>query len=331
MTRIARLLPVDWSADGHDQGSLPVNPSMLDEAGVDEHLIAQRAEDQVAGCCSLWYRNTPALNRQSVGMIGHYAAETEEAAAALLDHACRRLRDAGVTMAAGPIDGSTWRSYRLITERGTRPPFFLEPDHPEGWVGHFENAGFSPVAHYVSAEAPDLTVRQAKLERLERRLAEQGVAIRSIDLSFFEEELIRIHELSMPAFARNLLYTPIDCDTFLDLYRPMRKHIVPELVLLAEREDVLLGYVFGVPDLLQASRGEPVDTVIVKTLAVRPGRQTAGLGGLLMERCHLAAHGLGFKRAIHALMHESNKSLSLSAHYGRPFRRYALFGKRVGP
>ncbi len=331
MVRVTALFPDDWSADGDDQLSSPESRERLSDAGVDQRLIAHESDGRVRARCSLWYRQTPALHGQSVGMVGHYMADDDAAGATMLVDACRRLREAGAAMAVGPIDGSTWHSYRLITDRGTRPPFFLERDHPESWVGHFERAGFKPVASYASAEVPDLTVRQAKLVALEERLAAQGVTIRPIELARFDDELDRIHELSVAAFAHNFLYTPIDREAFLEMYRPIEEHLLPGLVLLAERGDALLGYLFGVPDLLQAARGAEVDTVIVKTLAVRPQRQTAGLGGLLMERCHLAAHALGFKQAIHALMHESNKSLSLSAHYGRPFRRYALFGKRVGP
>jgi len=29
------------------------------------------------------------------------------------------------------MDGSTWHRYRLPTERGAEPTFFLEPDNPE--------------------------------------------------------------------------------------------------------------------------------------------------------------------------------------------------------
>jgi predicted N-acetyltransferase YhbS len=72
-----------------------------------------------------------------------------------------------------------------------------------------------------------------------------------------------------------------------------------------------------------------VDTVVLKSLAVLPGRAGAGLGGLLMARCHEAASALGFRRVIHALMHESNVSLNLSGHYAKPFRRYTLYARET--
>jgi GNAT superfamily N-acetyltransferase len=69
--------------------------------------------------------------------------------------------------------------------------------------------------------------------------------------------------------------------------------------------------------------------VVLKTIAVAPDYAGAGLGTLLMDRCHAAADALGYTRAIHALMHEDNRSLRVSRRYTRPMRRYALFGRSL--
>ena len=96
--------------------------------------------------------------------------------------------------------------------------------------------------------------------------------------------------------------------------------------LLAEKEGQLVGFMFGFPDLNQARRGRRVDTAIAKTLAVRPGRTGAGLGSVLLDQFHQAAARLGFRRVIHALMHQDNRSMKISRRTGRIFRRYALYG-----
>ncbi len=190
-------------------------------------------------------------------------------------------------------------------------------------------SGFEPIADYYSAAVDDLTHREDRLTRVCDRLDRQGVRIRNLDLDRFDQELRSLHNLSVETFQNNFLYTPIEQGRFLSMYRPIREMLLPELVLLAEAEGELVGFVFGVPDLAQAQRGRPVDTVIVKTVAALPGRAWAGLGHLLVERCHLAAHKAGYRRAIHALMHESNKSMNLSARYGKPFRRYALYARSL--
>jgi predicted N-acetyltransferase YhbS len=112
-------------------------------------------------------------------------------------------------------------------------------------------------------------------------------------------------------------------------YRAIQARVNPQLVLLAEQAERAVGYVFAMPDYAQAQRGEPITTVIVKTLAVLPARANAGLGAVLLGKVHEQAQAMGFTRAIHALMHETNKSRNLSARYARTIRRYTLFAKRL--
>jgi L-amino acid N-acyltransferase YncA len=69
--------------------------------------------------------------------------------------------------------------------------------------------------------------------------------------------------------------------------------------------------------------------VILKTVAVDPVLGGMGLGGVLMDQVHRTAHGLGFRRAIHALIHETNVSRRLSDRTARTIRRYSLFSRRL--
>jgi GNAT superfamily N-acetyltransferase len=223
------------------------------------------------------------------------------------------------------MDGNTWRRYRLITERGQEPPFFLEPDNPDDWPDHFRSAGFSPLARYVSALNDDLSVADPRVPEATKRLNADAVQIRPIDLSRFEDELKAVHELSVEAFADNFLYTPITQQEFLSMYAPVRPHLRSQLILLAEKDSRLIGFMFGVPDVMQAKRGQPITTAIAKSMAVRPGRSGAGLGSVLMDSFQQEARSLGFTRVIHALMHEDNRSLKISARFGKPIRQYTLF------
>ena len=91
-----------------------------------------------------------------VGLVGRYRADSKASGAAMLSAACRLLAGRGCKLAVGPMDGSTWRRYRLVTETGSRLPFFLEPDNPPEWPAHFAAAGFVPLARYDSAMTSSL-------------------------------------------------------------------------------------------------------------------------------------------------------------------------------
>jgi GNAT superfamily N-acetyltransferase len=249
----------------------------------------------------------------------------------LIEEACQRLRDAGCTMAIAPMDGNTWRRYRFVIERGEEPPFFLEPEQPEAWVEHFKAAGFIELATYTSALNDDLAQEDPRLQTAASRLASRGVTIRAFDPSpaRTEVDLRRIFALSLASFSRNYLYTPIGEAEFVEQYRMVLPVVRPELVLLAEHGDALVGFLFAIPDMLEARRTGAISTIIIKTVAVAPEPAYAGLGSLLVGMVQREAHARGYRRAIHALMHEHNVSQNISRRYARTIRRYALFARAL--
>lgn len=275
----------------------------------------------------VWWTNVPQLPGERIGVIGHFRADNEAAATAVLQRALAELRQRGCTRAVGPMDGNTWRSYRFVTDPGTEPPFLLEPVNPLQWPAWWRNAGFAPLAEYYSTASDDVSTRDPRLASVAARMKSAGIRLRPLNPAVFEEELGRIYDVSVISFQENYLYTPLPRDMFIAQYQAVRNIVRPELVMLAEHDGRPVGYVFALPDLAEAKRGLPVRSFIVKTLAVLPGRTYAGLGALLLGEVHTAAQALGFTRVIHALMHQSNTSRNLSAHYAQTIRRYTLFSR----
>jgi GNAT superfamily N-acetyltransferase len=306
----------------------PFDPELLRRHSADAHYLVTQGGETLARA-SLWWQDVPALKGERLGVIGHFAAYTEAAATALISQCLTRLRRQYCTLAVGPMDGNTWRSYRFVTEPGKTPPFFLEPDNPPDYPGFFMAAGFTPIAEYSSARVTELTKEDERIPRAKARLKDAGIAWRALDMVRFEKELRAIYRLSVESFTQNFLYTPIEEEAFLAQYQAIAPHVRPELTLMAEQDGDLLGYLFGIPDLNQARRGEEVDTFIVKTVAVAPTRKVAGLGSVLVAESHRIAYELGYRGAIHALMHDANKSRNISAHYAHTMRRYTLYHQRI--
>src|SRR5258708_2255008 len=112
----------------------PFRPEDLVTHQPDAHWLGLNSDGCPTARCSLWWQQTPFFSGHRVGLIGQYAAADFSAARALLDYACNQLQQHGCTLAIGPMDGNTWRRYRLVTDPGTRPAFFLEPSHPADWA-----------------------------------------------------------------------------------------------------------------------------------------------------------------------------------------------------
>jgi GNAT superfamily N-acetyltransferase len=308
--------------------SLPrFNPGEFDTQHADAHICAVSEKGEVEARCSLWWNHVPAYEPQRLGVIGHYAA-ADDAAAAVLAAAQKRLRLAGCTLGVGPMNGNTWRSYRSVTERGEQPPFFLEPANPPEWPLQFERAGFSPLASYFSALNSDLSRPDPRMAAVESRIADAGVSIRSAGADL-RSEMQKIYAVSQVSFRQNFLYTEIPEAEFISMYEPVFSAVRPELVLIAERGGQCVGYLFAIPDLAQKARGLDVDTFIIKTVSILPQPEIRGLGTLLVARAQQLGHEMGFRRCIHALMFEDNISLNISRHYAAIMRKYTLYSREL--
>jgi GNAT superfamily N-acetyltransferase len=294
----------------------------------DLHLCALSESGEVQARCSLWWNEVPAYEQHRLGVVGHFAAVHDEAAAAVLAVAQERLSAGSRTLAIGPMNGNTWRSYRFVTERGEEPAFFLEPANPAEWPLQFERAGFLPLAAYFSALNIELSLPDPRIDAIAKMMADAGVAIRSANADL-HTELKKIYGVSRVSFRENFLYTEIPEAEFISMYEPVLPVARPELVLIAEKAGQCVGYLFAIPDLARNARGADVDTFIIKTVSILPQPELRGLGTLLVARAQQLGHKLGFRRCIHALMFENNASLKISRHYAAVMRKYTLYSRNL--
>lgn len=294
--------------------------------GADASLVLRDENGGVSAQCSLWWSGTPLVDGRRSGYIGHLEATSAAVGAQLLLLSCGKLSLQSCEVAIGPIDGSTWKKYRLVTGSGDTSPFFLEPANPSHYPSMYTGSGFSVLAKYFSTST-EASSRPLELARYRNRLDRCGVTVRSLNLARVEEELKSFYEISTASFAKNFLYQEIAESDFMAMYKPLIPILDPRLVLVAEVEQRPVGYVLFVPDMLDGNFGKR--TVIAKTLARLPEKSLAGLGSLLLLQAeHLAAE-LGYEKVIHALMHETNTSFNIGSRYGKVIREYALFHKRI--
>jgi GNAT superfamily N-acetyltransferase len=281
--------------------------------------------------CSLWWRNTPKMGEHRVGIIGHYVGGGDKTANVLLEHACRELRSRGCTVAVGPMDGNTWSDYRFVVGFGSEPRFWLEPANPPEWPRQFLRSKFQTLAQYFSALTLRLDFQARNLDHVRKRLHVTGVRLRPVSEQSFDYDIRQIHDVARIAFRNNLLYSDLSEYEFIDQTRPLRRLAPLELSWIAEHLGRPVGFLFCVPDLLEAARIGRSDTVIIKTLAVIPDHAYAGLGTSLLAHVQQHALELGYSRAIHALVRNVASLRRLSGRFARPFRNYTLFAKTLTP
>lgn len=296
---------------------------------VDQHFAALDSRQKIRARCSIWWRDTASLHGSATGAIGHYAATDAKFGEAVLRHASRELACRRCKNAVGPLDGTTWRSYRFITERGDAQPFFLEPDNPDEWPLHFEASGFAAIAHYVSEMNPDMANRQPELGSLREKFARLGVTIGPVDVANPVDEMAGIYRVICESFKSAFMYSSLDIDSFCSIYEPMLKRVDPRLMLVAKHDGEVVGFVLAPPDYLQQAYQQTMDAIVLKTVAVLPGGDYSGLGRVLIVDLLENAIDMGFSSAISALMHTENRSQKISANCAGPMRGYTLFAREL--
>lgn len=234
--------------------------------------------------------------------------------------------DIGVSTVIGPMEGSTWNSYRF-SDSNALPNFFMEPFHHDYYGTLLEKCGFSPLYNYVSNLDTALNYNPERIIEYEAYLTNQGARLRTLNTDILESELKRIGEFSNDAFRKNELFTHLDPELFSAKYISLSNYFDPALILILEDSaGCIQGISFSIKDYSD-SKGE---TLIIKSLARRPNAPFRGLGGYLTEKTYEAAVQLGYKRVIHAFMITDNHSVKMSQDYtGQNFKTYTLYGKEI--
>jgi GNAT superfamily N-acetyltransferase len=208
------------------------------------------------------------------------------------------------------MEVSTWFPYRARLGPDEEPSFFGEPDaEPAAWL----EAGYRDAARYAST----LVQNEVAIARGEEKRP-AGVSVRPMGNA--GEVLDLVYRISHEAFARAFAFTPLPRAAFDVLHRPLVQRVDPRLVLIAERDGEALGFVLGIP--------HRPGRLIVKTLAVRPCAQTAGVGTWLVGELHRASASLGYTEGIHALMWSGSHSGRICPS-GKLIREYALFEREL--
>ncbi len=125
---------------------------LIAREGVSKVAAIVSPTNEVQATASLWLDAPRGPDGRTSAYVGHFATTATEHSAALLSTLAHETTKAGRERILAPIDGSTWRSYRIVVESNGRAPFFLEPQSPPDWEAHFLAGGYPRAAMYGSPE-----------------------------------------------------------------------------------------------------------------------------------------------------------------------------------
>ena len=300
-----------------------------------EIVIFNDESNIVIGSLHLWH-NRPDYNGRKTSYIGNvniyekYRKDEEQ----LFNKVFEELKKEGIETIIGPLNGTTWNTYRYVTEKGNGRPFLLEPWNEDYSVSLFEKLDFKHLAGYISTvmEGMNSDGRKnlnKKIEKLKKFDYYKDIKVESAENKDLLTVLNKVYDLTVEAFKNNFLYSELEREIFLKMYMSYEDKIIKKFFKMLYLGDELIGYVFGIPDYAELGYKGKIDTIILKTIAVSPIYNGKGMGYILINSLVEEAEKEGYENVIYALMHESNVSKNIGLLLGNMLRKYTLFIKEL--
>ena len=300
-----------------------------------EIVIFNDENNNIGGSIHLWH-NRPDYNGRKTSYIGNvnihekYRKNEEQ----LFNKIFEELKKEGIETIIGPLNGTTWNTYRYVTEKGSRRQFLLEPWNEDYSVSLFEKLGFKPLAGYISTVMEGMNSNgrknlDKKIEKLKKFDYYKDTRVESAENKDLLKVLNKVYDLTVEAFKNNFLYSELEREIFLKMYMSYEDKIVKKFFKMLYLKGELIGYVFGIPDYAELGYKGKIDTIILKTIAVSPEYNGKGMGYILINSLIEEAEKEGYENVIYALMHESNVSKNIGLLLGNMLRRYTLFIKEL--
>ncbi len=308
-SEMMELRDVDW---GYFYDSIVIDEKVqMLEFPVENGSFAVRRFELTSKLASLTAYVNPQIEGGKAVVFGEYACDPNQLKLGdlVLKQAIQWAKKEGFTSIIGPMNGSTWDTYRFKVHG--RRNFLGDLKLGLEYVRQWENLGFETVSKYVSTELEYSDSETLRLLQRRNQLESSGVVFRNLDMSRWEDELNRIYELSILAFKNNFLYSDISWEAFIQQYQSLKSSMDPSWILLAEdgSNNELIGFLFSYPDF-QCYPESP--TLIIKTVARKESFRWSGLGLVLTDIIQKRAREIGIYQFVHAFMHEAAVSSNCS-------------------
>ena len=244
-------------------------------------------------------------NDQEIGHFGFWEMSNDEQIALELWRAAENWFLAkGVRTVQGPYNPSLHHQSGVLLEGFERPPFLMMPYNPAYYPGIYEKAGLEKAmdfrAYSIVRARSILNTRLKPVT--DYLLRKHRLTVRSADPKHRAAEFVILRDLYNASFHNHWGFSPLDQESFDHLANDLLQVADPDLILIAEKDTIPVGFVIGVPNfneiLIKIRNGrllplglirillqrKKIRTVRVMTLGVLPDYRKYGVAPLLMRK-----------------------------------------------
>lgn len=208
------------------------------------------------------------------GFFGFYdVVDDKEVSKLLLKEAGAWLKNKGADKMVGPVNPSTNEACGLLVEGFDAPPVAMMTYNKPYYADLLAAEGFVKQTDLLAYDLPTSSVDKRTIQlkdALLKRLNNNGITIRNVDLKNFKSDVEKILKVYNTAWAENTGFVPMTEEEFKYLAKDLKMILDKDFCLLAEHNGKVIGFALAIPDinqvLIKIKRGRLFPTGIFKLL-----------------------------------------------------------------
>ena len=311
-----------------------------------EFYLAERDGAVVGRIAAIINHNHNKEHSENIGFFGFFECINDQMVAnALFDTAKKYLNEHDVTAMRGPVNPSVNDEIGLLIEGFDLSPTVMMTYNPPYYVDLIENYGFKKVKDLYAYLLDQRKVYTDRFNRAHELVKQrQKISFRTFDMKHFKTEVEKVKEVYNKAWSRNWGAVPMTDEEFDALAADLKQVIVPELVIIAEKEGKAIGFALSLPDINVAlkynknghiipalyylfTKKKEIDLVRILVLGVIPEYLSTGAGAALFYETAINAKKLGYGYGEASWILEDNEPMvkSAEAMQGKITKRYRIY------
>jgi len=236
-----------------------------------ELYLARRDGKVVGRVAAIFDRAHNRFHEEKAGFFGFFECENDQPAAdALLARALQWVKSKGAEFMRGPVNPSTNYECGTLVEGFDRDPMVMMTYNPQYYPQLMHSIGLRKSKDLYAYLSNANTIEMKKIDRVaDKVLKTTGVKVRPINMKDFDADVARVWDVYNASWARNWGFVPMSREEFALMGKEMKMILKPELVLIGEVGERVVGFALALPDVNQAlkkANGKLFPTGLLKIL-----------------------------------------------------------------
>ncbi len=219
-----------------------------------EFFLARRDGQLVGRVAAIVDKAHNRFHDEQAGFFGFFESVNDRAVAeGLLSRARQWVRDRGAKFLRGPVSPSTNYECGILIDGFDSDPMLMMTYNPRYYPVLMDQIGLCKAKDLLAYLSNANTIDIGKIGRVaDKVLSHNKVKVRPINMRDFDAEVDRVWGVYSAAWARNWGFVPMSREEFVAMGKDMKMILKPDLVLIGEAGDKVVGFAMALPDANQA-------------------------------------------------------------------------------